>query len=105
MSILRMIYLALAIVGAVMPMRYFVRWFNDNSWSLGQMVEAWHVNDATRGLVWDLTVAAIALTVFIIAEVIARKDYWLLICIPAIYGVGVSFGLPLYLFLRSKPST
>jgi len=105
MSLLRVIYLVLAIVGAIMPMRYFIRWFEENSYSMAAMIDAWHVNDATRGLVWDLTVAAIALTVFIIAEVATRRDYWLLICIPAIYGVGVSFGLPLYLFLRSKPTS
>lgn len=103
MSPLRLIYLALAVVGAIMPMRYFIRWFNDNSWSMGEMITAWHVNDATRGLVWDLTIAAIALTVFIIAEVWVRRDYWLLIAIPATFGIGVSCGLPLYLFLRTKP--
>ena len=104
MSPVRILYLALAIVGAVMPMRYFIRWFNENAWSLSEMITAWHVNDATRGLVWDLSIAAIALSAFIIAEVSVRRDYWLLICIPATFGVGVSFGLPLYLFLRSKPA-
>jgi len=102
---LRIIYLVLTIAGAIMPMRYFIRWFNDNSWSLGEMVTAWHVNDATRGLVWDLTIAAIALTVVAIAEAIRQKDYLLLVVIPATFGVGVSCGLPLYLFLRSRPAS
>ena len=103
MSFLRWIYLVLAILGAVVPMFFFVRWFGDNSVDIGGLLDAWAANDATRGLTWDLTIAAITLNVFIIAEVYVRRDYWMLICVPAIYCVGVSFGLPLYLFLRSRP--
>lgn len=103
MSLLRWTYLILAVLGAVLPMFFFIRWFEVNGYDLAAMLDAWAVNDATRGLTWDLTIAAIALTVFIFAEVMVRRDYWMLICVPAIYCVGVSFGLPLYLFLRSRP--
>jgi hypothetical protein len=103
MSSARIIYLILAILGATLPMFYFVRWFNDHGWSLSGMVAAWNVNDATTGLVYDLTVSAIALTVFIIVEARVRRDRLPLICIPLIFAVGVSFALPLYLFLRTRP--
>jgi hypothetical protein len=103
MSPLRMIYLALAIWGAIHPMYYFVTWFNENTWSLSAMVDAWHVNAATSGLTWDLTIAAVALTVFVIAETWVRKNWIALIAIPATFGIGVSCGLPLYLFLRTRP--
>lgn len=103
MSFLRLIYLALAIWGAVHPMYYFVTWFQAEGWDLGKMVEAWHANAASSGLVWDLTIAAVALTVFIIAEVSVRRNWIALIAIPATFGIGVSCGLPLYLFLRSAP--
>ncbi len=104
MTPLRMIFLALAIWGAVHPMYYFIQWFQENGWSIMAMVDAWHVNTATSGLVWDLTIAAVALTVFIIAEVFSRKIWIGLIAIPATFCIGVSCGLPLYLFLRSAPS-
>lgn len=103
MSPLRALYLGLAIWGSIHPMYYFVSWFNEHGWSIMAMVDAWHVNDATSGLVWDLTVAAVALTVFIIAEVAARRNWIALIAIPATFCIGVSCGLPLYLFLRSRP--
>ena len=103
MSVLRMIYLALAIWGAIHPMWWFVTWFNENGWSLMAMVDAWHANAATSGLVWDLTIAAIALTVWIVAEVAVRRNWIALLAIPATFGIGVSCGLPLYLFLRSAP--
>lgn len=86
-------------------MYYFISWFRDNGVSLSKMVDAWHVNAATSGLVWDLTIAAIALTVFIVSEVTARRNWIALIAIPATFGIGVSCGLPLYLYLRSRPVT
>lgn len=105
MSPLRMLYLALAIWGTVHPMYYFISWFNENSWSIMAMVDAWHVNNATSGLVWDLTVAAVTLTIWIIAETWVRKNWIALLAIPATFCIGVSCGLPLYLFLRSRPVT
>lgn len=103
MSILRMIYLGLAILGAILPMRHFIAWFQENGYSLSKMIDAWHVNSATSGLVWDLTIAALALTIWIIAEVYVRKDYWVApVCILATFCIGVSCGLPLYLFLRTR---
>ena len=103
MSVLRMIYLALAIWGAIHPMYYFVSWFQEHGWQLGPMIDAWYVNDATSGLVWDLTIAAIASTAWILAEVWVRRNWVALIAIPATYCIGLSCGLPLYLFLRTRP--
>lgn len=103
MSPLRMIYLALAIWGAIHPMYYFVQWFAMNGLDLNGMIDAWHVNAASSGLVWDLTISAIALTVFVVAEVWVRRNWIALIAIPATFCIGVSCGLPLYLFLRTRP--
>lgn len=105
MSPLRWIYLALAIWGAIHPMYYFVSWFQAEGWDIMKMVDAWHVNAASSGLVWDLTIAAVTLTVFILSETFVRKNWIGLIAIPATFGIGVSCGLPLYLFLRARPIT
>lgn len=103
MSPLRKIYLGLALWGAIHPMYYFVQWFQANGYDITAMVDAWHTNAASSGLVWDLTIAAIALTVWIIAEVATRRNFIALIAIPATFCIGVSCGLPLYLFLRTRP--
>jgi len=97
---MRLVFLALAIWGAVHPMAYFVAWFRANGFDLSGMINAWHVNDASSGLVWDLTIAAIALSVWIIAECAKRRQWRGLWAIPATFCIGVSCGLPLYLFLR-----
>ena len=99
---MRYVFLFLAIIGAIVPMYYFVSWFEEFGYDLGAMVEAWNVNDATTGLVYDLTIAAVALLIWIIWET-ATNGRWLnLIAIPATFCIGVSCGLPLYLYLRMR---
>ena len=58
MSGLRIVYLILVVAGIVMPFRYFIPWFQVNGLDLGLLLEAWHANGATSGIVWDLTVSA-----------------------------------------------
>ncbi|AKO97918.1 hypothetical protein MALG_02763 [Marinovum algicola DG 898] len=102
-SPLRWLYLALALWGAVHPMAYLLHWFSQNGFDLPGLVAAWHANAATSGLVWDLTIAALALTLWIAAEVAVRRNWEALLAIPATFLIGLSCGLPLYLFLRSRP--
>ena len=103
MSLLRMLYLALAIWGAIHPMYWFVSYMRETGTGRSALIDAWYVNASTTGLTWDLTIAAIALTIWIIAETWVRKNWLALIAIPATYCIGVSCGLPLYLFLRTRP--
>jgi hypothetical protein len=103
MSTVRLLWLALAIWGTIHPMYYFVSWFRENGFDLAGMVDAWHANAASSGLVWDLTVAAVTLTLFVLIESIRERNWIGLLAIPATYMIGVSCGLPLYLFLRSRP--
>lgn len=99
---MRRVYLALAAWGAVHPMYWFVRHMSETGTGLGGLIDAWYVNASTTGLTWDLTIAAIALTVWVVTETWTRKAWVNLIAVPATFLVGVSFGLPLYLFLRSR---
>ena len=103
MSPLRMIYLGLAVWGAIHPMYYFVSYMSETGTGLSGLIDAWYVNASTTGLTWDLTIAAIALTVWILAEIAPRRNWTALVAIPATFCIGVSCGLPLYLFLRTRP--
>ncbi|WP_099826216.1 DUF2834 domain-containing protein [Oceaniglobus indicus] len=102
MSPLRWLYLGLAIWGAVHPMYWFVTHMVETGGGLSGLIDAWYVNASTTGLTWDLTIAAITLTVWILAEVAVRRNWSALIAIPATFCIGVSCGLPLYLFLRTR---
>ncbi|MFN3937917.1 MAG: DUF2834 domain-containing protein [Gemmobacter sp.] len=103
MTPLRYVWLALAVWGAVHPMYWFVTHMRETGTGLSGLIDAWYVNASTTGLTWDLTIAAITLTVWIIAETVVRRNWEALLAIPATYMIGVSCGLPLYLFLRSRP--
>ena len=63
-----MVYLALAVWGAIHPMYWFVTYMRETGTGLSGLIDAWYVNASTTGLTWDLTIAAMALTVWIIAE-------------------------------------
>lgn len=102
MAPLRWVWLALSIWGAVHPMYWFVTYMNETGTGLSGLIDAWYVNASTTGLTWDLTIAAITLTVWVLAETVSRKAWLGLIAIPATFCIGVSCGLPLYLFLRSR---
>jgi len=103
MSFLRLIYLALAVWGAVHPMAYFGPWIAENGFDVAALAAEWKATGAVTGLYWDLVISAIALTVWILAEVSVRRNWLALVAIPATFLIGVSCGLPLYLFLRSRP--
>lgn len=103
MAPIRIVYLVLAIFGTILPWWYFASWFNEFGWSLGGMVDAWNVNDSTTGMVYDLTVSYLALVIWIVYETVKNRRWLNLIAIPAGITIGVSCGLPLYLFLRSRP--
>ncbi|MGV6803519.1 MAG: DUF2834 domain-containing protein [Ruegeria sp.] len=100
---MHMIYLALAVWGAIHPMYYFVSWFSENGLDLAGMGAAWNENAASSGLVWDLTISAVTLTLWVLAETLRTRTWQDLIVIPATFCIGVSCGLPLYLYLRFKP--
>ena len=103
MSGLRITYLALAVIGAVWPMTHFLAYLAGDGGSLPGMVALWTANDAVTGLSLDLLISGTALAVWCVAETRVRKNWIALVAIPATLLVGVSFGLPLYLFLRTRP--
>ena len=100
---LRHLWLALAVWGAVHPMVHFLGWFQREGWSLPGLVAAWFANPAVAGLTWDLLISALVLVLWVLAEVAVRRNWDALWAIPSTCFIGVSCGLPLYLWLRSRP--
>lgn len=102
MTPLRMCYLGLAIWGAVHPMVWFVLHMHQTGAGLGGLIAAFYANAATTGLTWDLSIAAMTLSIWVIAESRQRRHWRGLLALPATFCIGLSCGLPLYLFLRSR---
>ncbi len=103
MSPLRIAYLLLAVVGAILPGLHLWAHFSTEGWSLAGLIDAWRINAAGRAAAWDLLISGITLTLWIVAETWVRKNWSALLAIPATLLFGVSCGFPLYLFLRTQP--
>ena len=109
MSGLRRIYLGLAIVGAIWPLLPILIWFAENGWSLARFQDDWQAYSDSfyfvSGLSGDLIIAEVTLGIWATAETLVRKNWSALWAIPVTFLVGISCGLPLYLFLRTRPVT
>jgi len=103
MSALRVAYLVLTLLGALLPGMHLWDHFSTVGWSIGGLIDAWQVNAAGKAAAWDLLIAGITLTTWIVMETWVRKNWSALWAIPATFLIGVSCGLPLYLFLRTRP--
>lgn len=103
MSKLRLLYLALAIVGAVWPMWHFLTYLTSDGASLSGLFAEWTNGPAVTGMAIDLMIAGLTLTIWIIVETAVRRNWTALLAIPATLFIGVSCGFPLYLFLRTRP--
>ena len=103
MSPLRVAYLLLALLGTALPGLHLADHFSAHGWGLAGLVEAWQVNAASKAAAWDLLIAGVTLISWIVVETWVRKNWSALWAIPATLLIGVSCGLPLYLFLRTRP--
>lgn len=102
-SRIRLVYLALAVWGAVHPMIWLGGWMLENGLDLPTLIAAWIQSKAATGLFWDLLISAVVLTIWVCYETWVLRRWHCLLAIPATFCIGVSCGLPLYLFLRSRP--
>lgn len=96
------VYLALAIVGAVVPYVFFVRHFDQEGFALSSFVSALFANPAAGGFTADLLVASAVFWIAIFRE--RRGDDapspWLFIVLNL--AIGLSCALPAYLFARER---
>lgn len=97
MSILRIIYLSFAIVGFYLSISHLIG-LDESLFSGLQSNLALNSYNSKIALVnW-------VLTVWIVAEIYIRRDYWVApICIGATFILGIESGLAFYLFLRIRP--
>ncbi|MFV0512037.1 MAG: DUF2834 domain-containing protein [Jhaorihella sp.] len=100
MSLLRGTYLALALCGAAYPAWLLWRWIVAGGGDPRALIAAWQPGAA---LFWELAIVAATLCVWIVAEVAVRRNWAALWAIPAAVLFGPGCGLPLYLFLRTRP--
>ncbi len=94
------IYLALCFIGTILPYASFLPWVAENGLNVPLLVNQ-IISSPVASFGWlDVIVSAVALFVFVYGDTQKRKvRYWWLTIIGTLI-VGVSLGLPLYLYLR-----
>lgn len=97
---LKTIYLVLCVFGLVLPYSQFIPWVLKNGLNMPLFFQQLFANHIGAFFGMDVLVSAVALLVFVRAEgsrLSARERWWPLV---AVLTVGVSLGLPLFLYMR-----
>ena len=99
---MRWLYLALAIVGAIVPYSQFIPWLVEHGPNVSLMLSELFSTRMGAFFGLDVLVSAIALIAFIRREGtrLQLKTLWLPIVATCL--IGVSCGLPLFLYLRER---
>lgn len=94
------VYLALCVLGAIIPIAVFVPFALENGPDMGLFVKEMFATRVASFLSADLLLSSLALWVFLFFEIRTRRiKYWWL-AILANFLVGLSLALPLFLWLR-----
>jgi hypothetical protein len=96
------LYLALCILGLLLPYAEFVPWVLQHGLNLPLFVRELFANRIGAFFGVDVLVSAVALVAFtrIESRRVGIRHRWLVIL--AVLTVGVSLGLPLFLYLREQ---
>jgi predicted membrane protein len=96
----KILYLLLCVAGAILPLSFLIQFLRDHGLNLRLFVEQLFANSISSFFGVDVIVSAICLWVFVYFEGRRARVKNLWAPIVASLLVGVSLGLPLFLYLR-----
>ena len=99
---LKRVYLLLCVLGAALPYSQFVPWFLEHGLDLRLFFGELFANRIGGFFGMDVIVSAVVLCVFVATEGRRRGVRHLWAPVAATLAVGVSLGLPLFLYLRES---
>lgn len=99
---MKRLYLAAAVIGAVIPALFFVSFFRENGVSLPSFSAALFVNGAAGGFSADLLISSVVFWAFMLQQ--QKRAHgprpWLFVALNL--GIGLSCALPAYLYARER---
>ena len=98
----KIIYFILAIIGIILPMSQFIPATIAGEFSLDGLFKDMTQNRILTGVSLDFFIAATAAIVFIIIEGRKKKVSLVWVAIAGTFLIGLSFGLPFFLYLRER---
>jgi len=96
------LYLLLCVLGVVLPYWQFLPWLSVHGLDLPLFVQELFANHIGAFFGMDVLVSAIVLMVFARSEAARLRMPAPWLPLVAIFVVGVSLGLPLFLYLRER---
>jgi hypothetical protein len=96
------VYLFLAILGAALRYSQFIPWVMENGLQLGLLVRQLFANRIGGFFGLDVLVSAVVLVRFVRVEGKRLRMRYLWLPVVSLCTVGVSFALPLFLYLRES---
>ncbi len=97
-------YLVLTLLGILLPYGASVPWLLANGLDITLLFSEAVANPISLFAWLDVLVAAVALSGFIVADGQKHQVQYRYFAVLGTLSVGVSFGLPLYLYLKEKQS-
>ena len=97
---MKTLYLVLSIAGAIVPYTQFVPWVREHGLNVPALIAELFSTRIGAFFGLDVVVSAVVLIVFVLHEGASRRVRNLWLPIAATLVVGVSCGLPLFLYLR-----
>ena len=96
------LYLALAVIGTILPYSAFLPFLQERGLDVGLFVEQLFANRISAFFGWDVIVSSVVLWLFVFTEGrrLRLKHLWM--PVAGSLAVGVSLGLPLFLYMREK---
>jgi hypothetical protein len=96
------VYLALCILGAVVPYSQFIPWLIENGFNASLFLHQLFANRISAFFAWDVLISALVVVGFVRSE--GKRSGVQLVWLPilGVLTVGVSFGFPLFLYLRER---
>ena len=99
---LKTIYLILCVLGALLPLSQFIPWVIENGLDVPLFFQDLFSTKIGGFFGMDVIVSAVVLFVFIFSEGKRLEISSLWIPVVATLSVGVSLGLPLFLYMRQS---
>jgi hypothetical protein len=95
---MRNLYLVLALLGAALPLSQFLPWVAEHGLNFPLFFHELFINRISSFFAMDVIVSAVVLITWILHS--KTRHGW--VAIAGTLLIGVSLGLPLHLYLRSK---
>ena len=99
---MQIIYLILAILGFALPYSQLIPFFADNGFNLSLFWSQLFANRISTDFAFDLLVSSVVFWIFVYKEGtrLNIKNIWVYVVLNLV--VGLSFALPLFLWVRSR---